>query len=78
MIQLEFFEKKFWIDKPDEKQIFDCLNCAFRYSEIQESHHRKWVIDQMVRILLKDKYFEIIREYNSDNEYPLWDEGISP
>ncbi len=42
------------------------------------SHHKQWVIDQMLRILLDDKYKEIIDEINKDDIFPLWDEGIAP
>ena len=45
------------------------------------SHHKMWVIDQMVRALTGDKYSEWVAEYCKGEDGPetySWDEGIAP
>jgi len=56
--------------RPDELAI----EIATRYGGIEGDHHRAWVIDQMVRALLGDRYNEWV-ETERDGE---WDEGIAP
>ena len=56
------------------------LEIIFDYSQIDGSHHKAWVIDQVARVLLGDKYEEAIEEYmyyDKDECYD-WDEGIAP
>ncbi len=36
-----------------------------------------WVIDQIIRKLLKNNYDNWVKEYEEDGEY-LWDTGINP
>jgi hypothetical protein len=54
------------------------VEIALRYGMIDGSHHKQWVIDQMLREILGDKYDELINEYNSDEDYDPWDVGIAP
>ena len=49
---------------------------GIRYGQIDGSHHRLWVIDQMLRELLGKEYDEAIAE-NCD-ESCGWDTGIAP
>jgi hypothetical protein len=60
---------------PSEDRITAAVEIAFRYGTIDGSHHKMWVIDQMVRTLLGDGYQEWLD--SADAEYP-WDEGIAP
>lgn len=57
------------------------LDLIFEYGQIDGGHHKMWVIDQIVRILTKDKYNEWIKNYVYDEEtgdtYD-WDKGIAP
>ena len=46
---------------------------AYDYAQIEGDHHRMWVIDQMLRALLRDDYEQWIAVY----EHP-WDVGIAP
>lgn len=61
-----------------EIYIEEAVNIALRFGMIDGAHHKQWVIDQMLRILLKEKYEAVISEYNSDLEYDPWDKGIPP
>ena len=63
-------------------RIEKALEIAWRYSQIDGSHHKAWAIDQMVRALLDadcvgSEYPKWVREYENDGEYE-WDEGITP
>lgn len=42
------------------------------------SHHKQWVIDQMLRILLEKDYDRVIEKYNATQGYRKWDEGVEP
>jgi len=48
-----------------------------RYGSIDGAHHKQWVLDQVLKVLLEDKYEETIKEYESDGEYE-WNKGIAP
>ena len=64
----------------DQDRIEKALEIAFRYGQIDGSHHKAWVIDQIVRTLLSDKYEKFISDYEIDedgNKY-TWDCGIAP
>jgi len=57
------------------------LELAARFGGIDGSHHKAWVIDQMVRALAGDKYEALIREWCDGEDGPQtyeWDEGIVP
>lgn len=64
-----------------EKESKKVLDLIFEYGQIDGGHHKMWVIDQIVRILTKDKYNEWIKNYVYDEEtgdiYD-WDKGIAP
>jgi hypothetical protein len=64
-----------------EKRIETALDTAIRYGQIDGSHHKTWVIDQVVRALLGDKYDATIAESNAGEDGPNtyeWDTGIAP
>lgn len=57
------------------------LDLIFEYSQIDGDHHKTWVIDQIVRMLTKDKYNEWVKNYVYDEETGdvySWDKGIAP
>lgn len=64
-----------------EEESKKVLDLIFEYGQIDGVHHKMWVIDQIVRILTKDKYNEWIKNYVYDEEtgdiYD-WDKGIAP
>lgn len=62
-----------------KSKIDTAVDIALRYGMIKETHHMSWVIDQMLRCILDDKYQQTIHEYNeSDLEHDSWDIGIAP
>ena len=57
------------------------LEVALKYGGIEGTHHKTWVIDQMVRTLTGVKYYQWVREHNEGKEGPdtyEWDKGIAP
>ncbi|MBC9705311.1 MAG: hypothetical protein H9W81_10130 [Enterococcus sp.] len=57
------------------------LAVAFQWSGFDGSHHKDWVIDQIVRALTGDKYNEFVEVFCNGEEGPdtyKWDTGIAP
>lgn len=64
-----------------DKQIEKVLDLIFEYGQIDGGHHKAWVIDQILKILTKDKYDEWVKNYVYDEETGdtySWDKGIAP
>ena len=53
-------------------KVYDAVEIAIDYGQYDGAHHKQWVIDQMLRKLLDDKYYEVIEKV------PDWDTGIAP
>lgn len=67
----------------NEEKIKEALDIAWTYGTIDGSHHKMWVIDQMVRALCgsEDEYRKWTDEYEKpleDSDYYAWDIGIAP
>jgi hypothetical protein len=67
----------------EREAINKAIELAFEYGQIDGSHHKMWVIDQMVRILAMDEalYENWIKSYCNGEDGPNiyeWDEGIAP
>lgn len=65
-----------------QKEVIDkALDIAYKYGQTDGGHHKMWVIDQMVRTLLKDDYDKFVKEYekpDKNDDYYEWDTGIAP
>lgn len=65
----------------NKKRMMRAIKIALRYGQIDGSHHKTWVIDQMLRALTGENYDGFIKEYckgeDGDNTYE-WDCGIAP
>ena len=69
-----------------EHRIEKALNIAWQYGTIDGSHHKMWVIDQMVRALRgsEEEYLDWVKKYETPiidgehTEYYEWDTGIAP
>lgn len=67
-----------------ENRIKTALDLAWQYGQIDGSHHRVWVIDQMVRTLCgnEKEYSKWVKAYefplSNDEDYYEWDTGIAP
>lgn len=64
----------------DNERIKKALDIAWQYGQIDGSHHRLWVIDQMVRALLGEEYKKWVEAYETPDgqDYYEWDTGIAP
>jgi hypothetical protein len=58
----------------DREKILDLLNS---FGQIDGAHHKAWVIDQIARIILAERYIYWIAQYRENGEYE-WDCGIAP
>ena len=64
-----------------EYRLGQAVAIGLLYGGIDGGHHKQWVIDQMLRILLGDEYDERIADYKSGEDGPetyAWDEGVAP
>ena len=67
----------------NEEKIRKAVEVAERFGEYDGEHHKTWVIDQMLRVLLGDRYqiwvadreAEIRRD---DDPSYKWNVGVSP
>ena len=76
--QIDEKDKRIQELEEERKSILDLI---FEYGQTDGEHHKMWLIDQIVRILTKDKYNEWIRSYVYDEETGdiyNWDKGIAP
>ena len=65
----------------DTERVQLALNVALSYGQDDATHHKAWVIDQMVRVLTADRYERVIADYRNGEDGPdtyEWDEGIAP
>jgi hypothetical protein len=63
------------------KRINNAIEFAIQYGGIDGAHHKMWTIDQIVRILAREKYNDLIREACEGEDGPDtydWDVGIAP
>ena len=51
---------------------------ATRFGQIDGAHHKQWLIDQMLRAALENKYDDWVKKMNADEDYDPWDVGICP
>ena len=60
----------------------ECLYFAKRYGMIEGVHHKQWVIDQMVRLIVGDdeNYLAWVKSLQTSNydDDEVWDMGIAP
>ena len=63
------------------EEVEKALEIIQEYGGIEGSHHNAWVIDQIARTLLGDKYSEWVADMCAGEDGPNtydWDEGIAP
>lgn len=64
-----------------QKRIDKALEVASKMGQIDEGHHKMWVIDQMVRALTGKDYDDWVKEACDGEDGPHtydWDTGIAP
>lgn len=65
----------------EQIKIIKSLSILLQYGNIDGSHHKMWVIDQVVRILAGDQYDNLIAFICDGEDGPdtyEWDIGIAP
>lgn len=65
----------------DRERIDKAIELAVRFGGIDGSHHKTWVIDQMVRVLAGVQYNKIVADAKNGENGPYtysWDVGIAP
>lgn len=83
--QIERFGKTTLAIKAERDQLLKnievAVNLGLDYGTIDGAHHKMWVIDQMLRALLGNKYEQHIKDTcygdNGPDTYE-WDTGIAP
>ena len=66
----------------EEERIEAAVELAHSYGQVDGSHHKMWVIDQMLHALLGEDYDAWVAEYempesDEDGDYYKWDRGIA-
>ena len=64
-------------DNNKQETIDKAIAIAIQYGGIDGSHHKAWVIDQMLRTLAGDNYQQLIEEEYTD-QGDEWSTGIAP
>lgn len=57
------------------------IDFILQYGMEDGAHHKQWVLDQTLRLLLGERYKSYMRKIDLDrveNDYGKWDEGIAP
>lgn len=71
----------------DKEKIKKALDVISSYGQVGGSHHKMWVIDQVVRVLLQDEYEDWVKKYMhygangveaEEGYHYAWDKGIAP
>jgi len=64
-----------------QKRINEAISIALEFGGVDGSHHKQWVIYQMVRELAGKRYKRIIANACDEKDKPRtfsWDDGIAP
>lgn len=66
-----------------EDKVKAALDLIVQYGGVDGSHHKQWLLDQVVRTLVNGEYeyrqfCERIRVDEDGEVYEEWDEGIAP
>ena len=64
----------------DKNKIKKALYDIFQYGGIDGSHHKQWLLDQIVRTL-SDDYKKWVKNFEEGEDGPYtyeWDTGIAP
>lgn len=58
--------------------IFHAIQFIEENGMVEGGHHKQWVIDQVLRILLQRHYETWVATYNMLEDQDDWDVGIAP
>ena len=68
-------------ESPSPSRAEAALDLARRFGGIPGEHHKTWVIDQMCRALLGDRYDVWVADACAGQDGPdtyTWDRGVAP
>lgn len=68
-------------EKTDAERIQAAIDLIVELGGIDGAHHKNWVLDQVVRVLAGDRYWQIVADACDGEDGPdtySWDEGIAP
>ena len=77
----ENYERLYYLELQSKEAALEIIE---QYGGFDGAHHKQWVLDQIVRKLVGDKYEEWVKEMRGeyDDEEEMyeydWDEGIPP
>jgi hypothetical protein len=57
----------------DSEKIRAAIDIGLEYGWIDGEHHKMWVIDQMLRKLMGDEWYDATCRLDDE-----WDEGVAP
>jgi len=63
------------------KEALEVLGLIEQYGGVDGGHHKQWVLDQIVRALLKEHYSKWVAECEDGEDGPRtyeWDTGVAP
>ncbi len=66
----------------EQEKIDKASKFILEWGCVDGGHHKQWTLDQVLRILVEDKYDDMIEEFedrDADGEPQyLWEDGIAP
>lgn len=69
------------MDMKEQEKLKNILNLIDRYGMIDGSHHKQWLLDQIVKVILTpEEYEKWITEFDEEEqeEFIWWEKGIAP
>lgn len=63
---------------PADDRNESALKFAMDWADVEGDHHKRWVIDQIVRLLTGDFYPDYVAGWEAEFDGRSWDEGIAP
>ena len=65
----------------NDDKIKAAIDLIVQYGGIDGAHHKDWVMDQVVRVLVGDQYEQIVKDACDGEDGPntySWEIGIAP
>jgi hypothetical protein len=60
-----------------KQKVDEAIEMILNNGSIDGGHHKMWLLDQILRMLLEDEYDAVIKRFENDGEF-YWDTGIAP
>lgn len=69
------------VPETDAERVQLATDLILNHGWVDGDHHKMWVLDQVLRLLVGDRYDQVIDEYCAGEDGPetySWDTGIAP